>query len=166
MISPEEGYSTLELMVALGIVGILAFLGVTNFASQLPHYNLAGASRQFISDLRFIRQRAITEGVPKNIQFYPEIQSYRLSPTETRALPSYVRFGVKEGTPHLPGASSLPADGVSFDHNKVTFQPNGTVDLGGTIYLTNTPQSGETEAISVNITGRVKIYRWDGNGWK
>lgn len=166
MVSLKEGYTAIEVMVVLALTAILAALGIANFATRIPHYNLADAGRQITSDLRMIRQRAISEGVSKSIQFTPNARSYTLSDTEVRTLPSYIRFGVKSGVPHLPDASSMPNDGVSFKDNLATFKPNGMISSMGTVYVTNDPTQGESTAISVNATGRVKIQRRVGDAWK
>ena len=163
----ERGHTLIELMFALFIVGILTVLAVSDFGTGLSHYPLRNAGHQLASDLRLVRQKAITEGLPNKIEFIPASGQYRLPDLGERFLSPPIRFGVRPGVPHLPDTGSLPSDGISFSGNKVTFQPNGTVlGVGGTIYLTDDPKRQDTVAVTVNVTGRVKIYKWNGMEWK
>lgn len=85
-------------------------------------------------------------------------------------LPTGVRFGwgsdVEDVGKNTNG-DPLPSDGVSFSGDRAKFSPDG-MPLGGlsgtgTIYLKNTLD--ESYAITVAITGRVKIWRWYGSSW-
>lgn len=163
----EKGHTLIELMVVLSLIGILAGLAFANPSSNVSHYNLRYAAQQLASDLRHIRQKAISEGVSDKVRFTPDSRQYHLPGMGERSLPSHIRFGARPSVPHLPEAGSMPPDGVSFSQNGVTFQPNGTIQgVGGAIYLTNDPNRQETVAVTVNVTGRVKIYRWSGAEWK
>lgn len=162
----QKGYTLVETMVVLAIAASVSLMGVATFSTQIAHNHLTDAGRQVISDLRLIRQKAITEGVNEPIRFNPEGRKYLLPGLGERILPPQVRFGLKEGVPPLPD-TVLPADGISFRENTVTFQPNGTMmGLGGAVYLTNDSVHNETVAISVVTTGRVKIRKWNGNEWR
>lgn len=168
MHSSKSGYTLIELMIVLSLIGILTVLGVTDFARQVPRHHLSDAGRKMISDFRRIRQKAIAEGVPQTILFDPGSRGYLLPGSTNQFLPSHIQFGYTEEVRQSPsGAADLPDDGISFRENSVTFQPNGTfAGLGGTIYLTNSPSMKETIAITVNMTGRIKRYQWRGDGWK
>jgi prepilin-type N-terminal cleavage/methylation domain-containing protein len=162
----QKGYTLVETMVVLGITASLSVLGVVTFSAQIAHNHLTDAARQILSDLRLVRQKAITEGVNGPVRFDPEGRKYFLLGLGERTLPAQVRFGLGEGVPPLPD-TVLPDDGISFRENIVTFQPNGTMTgVGGVVYLTNDSVHNETIAISVITTGRVKIRRWNGNVWR
>lgn len=167
MTASEKGYTLIESMLVLSFIGILATLAVENLGDRVSHYRLRHAGQQLAADIRQIRQKAITEGGSHKIRFAPESRLYHLPGIGERVLPSRVRFGLKAGIPHLPNAGSVPPDGISFKENGVIFQPNGTImGIGGTIYLTNDPEWHDALAVTVNVTGRVKIYRWNGAEWR
>jgi prepilin-type N-terminal cleavage/methylation domain-containing protein len=163
----KRGHTLIELMIVLSVVGLLALLAVSDFGMEIAKYHLRNAGRQLISDLRLIRQKAITEGFSNKVQFIPGSGRYHLPGLGERSLPSHVRFGARPAVPHLPDAGSVPSDGVSFGENRVVFQPNGTIlGVGGAIYLTHDSKQQDVLAVAVNVTGRVKLYKWNGMEWK
>ena len=161
----EKGYTLVETMTVLAIIGIMAALGLVNVGFQAPHYNLNDAGRRIISDLRLVRQKAIAEGKSNAIQFSPDSGRYLIPGLGDRALPLHIQFGAAENVKKTAGGalSRPPAHGITFTNKKAVFGPNGTISAGGTVYLTN---RNETLAVTVNLTGRVKLHRWDGNDWK
>ena len=78
-----------------------------------------------------------------------------------QTLPSHVRFGWAPNVKKEMGDT----DSIDFsgDKNTAIFYSNGVGKMG-TIYLTNS--KNESVKITVNITGRVKKYLWNGNDWK
>ncbi len=152
-----RGYTLVELMMVVAIVGVVIAIGTMNFVAQMPHDNLRHAALKVVSDLRFARQTAITKGRDETITFS----------SGTYVLPKYVRFGlssnVTQSTSPKKKDWTPPADGVSFDGGKATFKPNGVIKKFGTVYLTNIPPGNETRAITVNSTGRVKAFYWNEN---
>ncbi|MFQ5950432.1 MAG: GspH/FimT family pseudopilin [Nitrospiria bacterium] len=167
-VDSKRGYTAIELMIVLALTGILIVLGVSDYAAQITHHRLRSASHQIVANLRLIRQKAVTEGKSISIQFNPKTRQYRLPGIGERTLPQQIRFGALKDIKKSPSKNgSPPKDGISFKNDIVTFQPNGTyAGLGGTIYLTNTPNQNESMAITVNMTGRVTLYRWIGNAWQ
>lgn len=162
----QKGYTLVETMTVMAIMASLSAVGLTTFSTQRAHHHLTDASRQVISDLRLVRQRAITEGVAGPVLFDPDGRKYVLPGLGERTLPPQVRFGLREEVPALADAVR-PDDGISFRENALTFQPNGTITgLGGAVYLIHDSVQNEAVAVSVITTGRVKIRRWNGNAWR
>jgi len=162
----ERGQTLAEMMMVMVVVGVMTALGVSYALGNTPHYRLNTAARSIVSDLRLIREKAVAEGQDKIIQINPSQNSYQLPGVGTVLLLPKVVFGTLSTIKTSPSGSSKPAvDGVSFTSDKATFQPDGTVSgLGGSIYLTDS-QRVETLAITVNVTGRVRLYRWNGSAW-
>ncbi len=65
----SSGYSLAELLVVVAIIGILSLISVPAFMNYRNSAKLKSSMRQFVSDLRVARQRAITENHPTMISF-------------------------------------------------------------------------------------------------
>lgn len=170
-------------MVVMSLVGIASTVALVSHSSQLSHRNLKVASRQVISQLRHLRQRAIVQNTTTTAEFYADNDDiadnfYEVWDLGEHELPAHIRFGYHEEVDQTPKGGALSAgslDGVSFSGNKIAFEANGTASgLGGYIYLTNAPRplpvSGEEQyeavAISVNMTGSVRLYKWKAGHWE
>ncbi|HUF10913.1 MAG TPA: prepilin-type N-terminal cleavage/methylation domain-containing protein [Rhodothermales bacterium] len=57
----QAGYSLIELLVVIAIIGIVSLVTVPNFMSMYQSSRLKSSVRQFTSDLRGARQRAVTQ---------------------------------------------------------------------------------------------------------
>ncbi|MBI3358727.1 MAG: GspH/FimT family pseudopilin, partial [Nitrospirae bacterium] len=138
--------------IVLAITTMLTSIAVTNFTEQIPHRQLREASVALAGELRLARQKAISKGADETISFNIGEKTYG-----TQTLPSHVNFGRASNVPKLPSANSASQHDAEV---KATFYPDGTGEMG-TIYLTNSKE--ESVAITVNITGRVKKYLWNGH---
>ncbi len=160
----EAGYTLLEMMIALAIVGMLTTLAVTNYSEQIPHQQLRDTSANLVAQLRLARQKAISRGTKETILFRPDVRQYDNSFLGVQTLPSHVRFGSSSNVKKAPNKDSkIPMDGISFIGDSATFGSDGTSEMG-TIYLTNS--KNESVAIAVNITGRIRKYLWNGHDWE
>jgi prepilin-type N-terminal cleavage/methylation domain-containing protein len=65
----HSGFTLIELMVAIGIVGLLSAITVPNLISWLPKYRVGSAARNVISAVEFARLRAIRENSPVDVNF-------------------------------------------------------------------------------------------------
>jgi prepilin-type N-terminal cleavage/methylation domain-containing protein len=66
-VSGERGYSLIELLVAVGIFGLLAALGLPHLDTR--RQDIQTVSKQVIADYRWARNRAITSGVHFGIEW-------------------------------------------------------------------------------------------------
>lgn len=187
----DRGYTAIEMLVVLTIVAIASSIALVDFLSQKPRSNLRLASRLMISHLRGLRQQSIATGLPVAVYFSDQDDTVQIEGEDVfiadneyvlvpgmlkKTLPPYIRFGYPEGIDQTPRGGVLSAasrDGVSFNHERVFFEPNGTTrGLNGQIYLTNAPLSPSDEvfgrevfAVDVNVTGQIRLYQWNGTGW-
>jgi prepilin-type N-terminal cleavage/methylation domain-containing protein len=171
----QRGFTGIELMVAMAILGILVVLGIGLMGPQMAHFRLNTAAREMISTLRSTAQMAVTQNANRTVTFTdnvsPTPDRYTLGGATpvTRDLPLGISYGVSgagapaNGTADV-AAAPIPADGITFTGNAVTFQTNRTPGQAGEIYLTNS--RGENIAISVNAIGRIRCWRWGGAAWQ
>jgi prepilin-type N-terminal cleavage/methylation domain-containing protein len=69
--SPQHGYSLIELLVVVAIIGVLALVTIPNFAEFYRSNQLKGSLRQFASDVRSARQKAVTTSSRVRVSFDP-----------------------------------------------------------------------------------------------
>jgi prepilin-type N-terminal cleavage/methylation domain-containing protein len=63
------GYSLIELMVVVAMVGIVTLVTVPAFVSIMPQYRVRGAASEGLSNFRSVRQMAVTSRRPWKITF-------------------------------------------------------------------------------------------------
>lgn len=66
-VASQRGYSLIELLVAVGIFGLVAALGLPHLDTR--RQNIQNVSKQVVADYRWARNRAITSGVHFGIEW-------------------------------------------------------------------------------------------------
>ncbi|HEX9756856.1 MAG TPA: GspH/FimT family pseudopilin [Nitrospiria bacterium] len=146
----QEGFSLLELMIALAIAGILTGLAVPSFKTLLSNHRLEGAAQRLVSDLRLARQTAIAEGIPTGIQLNPHEESYFLEKGIGLQPSPFGFLDLKDPREGFPGIDLVD----STKGNHLIFFPKGTTNSWTTITLEN--RNGKQQKITLIGTGRVK----------
>ena len=160
----SRGFTLIELLIVLALVGVLTALAVPNLSGLETHLRLQAACRELAGDLRVARQTALFKQTGLTVEFDSSNRRYRL-PWGEKALPGRIRFGYPpevQGPPSDPQPLDDP-DGISFHGNRAAFYADGRNSIG-TLYLTN--DQGETRALTLALTGRVRLWRWQGGNWK
>jgi len=159
----HRGFTFLEVIFVLAIIGILSALAVPDLSAFTNRLRLETVVRGVATDLRELKVRATLERSDYTISFDPANNLYDL-PGRRLTLPAGLKFGFGPGVLGPPSnpVQTPDADGVTFPSNRVTFYSQGSNSLG-TIYLFN--NENRTMAISLSITGRVKIWQWTGENW-
>ncbi len=175
MLKKSKGFTLLELMVVVAVIGIMAMITAPNLVSGLPTYRIKAAVRDCTSQLRYARTLAIKDKRDVAVSFDPDkgvcvLDGRRFPPTGcfSDKYGSGVRFGSGEATTGVNG-ESVPSDGISFNDSSLTFTSRGMADFGagnvnGAVYFTN--NRGDAYAVTVNVAGAVALMRWRNNEWK
>ena len=175
MTKNSKGFTLIELMIVVAIIGIMSLITAPNLVSGLPTYRIKAAVRDCTSQLRNARSLAIKDKRNVTVSFNTDKglcvidgRRFPLTGSFSSTYGSGVDFGRGEATSGVDD-ESLPDDGVSFNDNNITFTPRGMADFGagtvnGAVYFTN--NRGDAYAVSVNVAGAVALLRWRGNGWK
>jgi len=151
------GFTLIELMVVLAILGIVALLAAPSFNTFLARSKLRGAAHETLADLQYARSESVQKNQVFRVEFsstgYEIWRMSRTAPTTkdaaTAGLPNPVKVGLwgVSGTVASSGASMA----VNFNPVRAT----ATVS-DGPLELSHAAISG-TLRLLVNTSGRVEL---------
>lgn len=157
----ESGFTLMEMMAVVAIIGILVAVAIPGFSVWLPNYKLKGAVQDLYSNMQNAKMEAIKANGDYQIEFFPGSGTYTMtSPggnVQTVTLADY-GYGVSYGDPE-------GGDEVSYSGDSVTFTSRGlTNNVGGWVRLTN--DKNRYYQVGTLITGVIRLQRWNGSSWE
>ncbi len=173
----NSGFTLVELVIILCIVGILATIGIPAFSSWIPDYRLRNKAKELYADMHLAKMKAVKEYKKYRIVFYTDGDaSYRLIKNDgtTEKMVNLfssdsgekISFGCGAATKNATKSGGTPpVDGISYNGNILTFNPRGT-GSPGYAYLHNS--KGTSYAIGTLSSGVIFMKKWDeaSNSWK
>lgn len=188
----QKGFTLVEVITVVAIIGILSAIAVPNFLSWLPNMRLKAAARDLYSNMQKIRMVAIKTNQSQAIVFDTANNKYIIcsSPgvdgkwselADNSIVQSYdftqSKSGIGYGSGSIVGNNSvnvppvaIPADNVSYLPDKVgsvnkvlMFNSRGT-GTGGYVYLQN--KDNTVFAIGTQTSGLIILRRWMGGSWQ
>jgi prepilin-type N-terminal cleavage/methylation domain-containing protein len=178
----ERGFTLIEMMMGVSIIGILGTMALFQIGSARPAIVADGAMRTVIAQLNLARETAVTQRRQIDVVCDETRHVLRLVrrdlPEGTTVLSETpfeggVRFGLpqslSEDTPDKFGKTSPVAFGsaetVAFNSDGMLTDGLGNL-LNGTIFLMVPNVTGSLRAVTVlGSIGRVRGYRWNGTAW-
>lgn len=164
-----KGFTLIELMVVITIIGVILVIAVPNFARMQRQARVRAGAQAIAQDFRQIRERAlglsgsflITSPSSRTYQvLHPDGHTtlYRLGKTTG----GNVYFGatIAVGTP--PEANGpIPGNGWDFISGNLIMESRGSASKG-VAYITN---DREDFAIGVNPLGKIQVYKFENGVW-
>ena len=133
----KHGFSTLELLVVMSVMGILAAIALPNWRTLVPSYALNNSTRQIQSELHSLKMRAAAENTGFQFSYLQDAREYTIQrdfkPLQTRS--------IAEGT-------SITKAGT------IAFSPRGTA---GANRIRLRGANGLCRQIIVSATGRIRV---------
>ncbi len=178
--SKTKGFTLLEVIVTIALIGIAAAIAAIALGQWLPGYRLNGAARDLFNNLHYAHSQAITENRPCAVIFDastpqgyvvvssgPDDTLGTADDIETRpvSLDGYgngVEFGYQPGVKKVDSTAAV-TDAVDFSGDQAVFNPNGT-SSGGYVYLSGNAE--RTYAVGTFASGVVRMKRWNGSTWQ
>jgi type II secretory pathway pseudopilin PulG len=145
-----KSFTLIELLIIIGIIGILTLIGVPAFRAAQPGIELAGQIRDLATDLRYAQQLSVSEQLVHGVRFFTSDSKYQI-----------IRYGATEEILK----EKFLSDNINFHQitgfgdaspKEAKFNSYGAAVEEGEIILINT-KNQETQKISVKPSGFVKI---------
>lgn len=146
----ESGFTLMELILVVVVMGIVAAIAIPAFMGFLPSMRLNGAARQVMVDLMDARMEAVKQNNEFRVFFgSPSANQYQVLDDDDN-----------NGTAGT--GEAVTTKNIQDNYSDVTFSstgnpifsPKGTATTTSTITLQN---SSGSKSVSVSIAGRVKI---------
>jgi len=122
----QLGFSLVELIIIIAIIGTLSVIAIPNFSKYLTSLELNNSTKQLIGKIKIAQQNTVTEQVVYSLRMSILGNSYFIVKTEpveeileTHNLDDNVVFHSFTG----------------IQNNEVVFNPAGAVEFSGTIIL-------------------------------
>jgi prepilin-type N-terminal cleavage/methylation domain-containing protein len=178
----DRGFSVIELLVVLGITGVLSAMAGLQIMMARPSIKGDGAMRVILGQMRTAREMAITERRYMRVTFVSpnlmqivreEAPGPSTTLVDSRVLEGNIQFLLIGGvgdTPDAFGQTSAVSFGTATN---VKFTPEGTMvdqngrTINGSVFLAMPSEPLSVRAVTVlGSTGRIRGYRWDGRAWR
>ena len=178
----KKGFTLLELIFCIAILGILMAIGIPNYMDYLPRYRANGAIRRLFTELQYAKMKAIADNKDYYVTFDSATDSYSVYKDEdddgvqdANELVKTVNLddgftGIAFGYMAINDWKNDPiTKPINFSATppRAIFYPTGLAKTGS-VYLKPTEDTVRTDrlrAISVTLTGRIRIYKYNGSSW-
>ena len=157
----QEGFSMVELLIIVAIIGIMAAIGIPSLIKTMPRVKLASNTRTLANAIASLRMQAIAKSMEFRMVFDEASNRYTLEKANGAVWTLYA-------TPTTLGSDITSVSGFSPDANILVISSNGSASVplsSQAAIVLETPFSppetaGETaKRILVQATGRVIIQK-------
>jgi prepilin-type N-terminal cleavage/methylation domain-containing protein len=169
----QEGFTLVEILVSLGILGILTTLALPPLSTWNSNANYRKLAREFTSALRFTRSEAIKSNLEHRLEVDLDNRRYRLVHGNRASLSTESSWNLPENLvidwSVLPPGPILRANlncSTSTGIIKIHFNPFGSANSYYLCIIDDSNINRFQVGVSHTSTGRIVIRKWQGGAWK
>lgn len=143
----QVGFTLIETMIALAIIGILAGLAAPSFGRTLQKTYLSNAARQLVADLRETQSEAYTAGAAYEFRLNVPTGYQAFKPGETAP---FISVALENGI-EIKSVSGITGD-------KIIYDAYGKPGITGNAAIVLVNRHGVEATVEITpVTGRVRV---------